>query len=75
MTQPNFEAMTRKELKAYILAHRNNNEAFYAYMDKVNAEPPTEIFPAPKSLDDFQNFSPLLERLRQDPARQSQTEE
>lgn len=75
MTQPNFEAMTRKELKAYILAHRNNNEAFYAYMDKVNAEPPTEIFPAPKSLDDFQNFSPLLERLRQDPARKLQAEE
>lgn len=75
MTQPNFEAMTRKELKAYMLAHRSNNEAFYAYMDKVNAEPPTEIFPAPKSLDDFQNFSPLLEKLRQDPARKFQTEE
>ncbi|PSB21240.1 hypothetical protein C7B65_04740 [Phormidesmis priestleyi ULC007] len=68
MTQPNFEAMTRKELKAYMLAHRSNDAAFYAYMDKVNAEPPTEIFPAPKSLDDFQNFPPIIRKI---PSRSS----
>ncbi len=56
MSQPNFEAMTRKELKAHILSRRSDSEAFYAYLNKVDAEPPTEIFPAPKLLDDFQNF-------------------
>lgn len=26
--KPNFETMTRKELKAYVLAHRDDREAF-----------------------------------------------
>ena len=33
-----FESMNRQELRAYVLAHRDDNEAFYAYMDKLDAE-------------------------------------
>ena len=31
----NFQAMSRKELRSYILENRDDNEAFYAYMDKI----------------------------------------
>jgi hypothetical protein len=39
MTKPNFAAMSKSELKAYLLQHRNDTEAFYALMDKITSEP------------------------------------
>ena len=33
----NYEAMTDKELKRYMLEHRDDNEAFYAYVDRSRA--------------------------------------
>ncbi|MBD2306062.1 hypothetical protein H6G17_11110 [Chroococcidiopsis sp. FACHB-1243] len=65
MTQPNFEAMSRKELRAYILEHREDEQAFRVYMDRITAEPPTEVYPAPKSIDDLKHFPQLLEKHRQ----------
>jgi hypothetical protein len=35
---PNFQEMSRKELRAYVLAHRDDDEAFYAYVDKINKD-------------------------------------
>ena len=64
MSKPNFAAMTRKELRAYILEHREDEEAFLIYMDKVTAEP-GEIYPAPQSIDDLKNFPELLENYQQ----------
>ncbi|KYC36062.1 hypothetical protein WA1_40705 [Scytonema hofmannii PCC 7110] len=66
MTKPNFQAMTRKDLLAYMLEHRNDDEAFYALMDKVNAEPTGEFYPAPQSIDDLKHFPQLLEKFRQE---------
>lgn len=35
MTRPNFKAMSQIDLKAYVLAHRDDEEAFYrAYKPK-----------------------------------------
>ncbi|MEH2141936.1 DUF6887 family protein [Nostoc sp.] len=39
MTKPNFAAMSKSELKAYLLEHRNDAEAFHALMDKIASEP------------------------------------
>jgi pyridoxal/pyridoxine/pyridoxamine kinase len=64
MSKPNFAAMTRKELRAYILEHREDEEAFLIYMDKVTADP-GEIYPAPQSIDDLKNFPELLENYQQ----------
>jgi hypothetical protein len=38
MTKPNFTAMSKSELKAYLLKHRNDTEAFHALMDKITSE-------------------------------------
>jgi hypothetical protein len=35
MSQVDFAAMTLDEAKRYFLAHRNDQEAFHAYMDKL----------------------------------------
>ena len=37
MSQINFDAMTLDEVKRYFLDHRNEQQAFYAYMDKLHA--------------------------------------
>ncbi|MGV2387569.1 MAG UNVERIFIED_CONTAM: hypothetical protein LVR29_02090 [Microcystis novacekii LVE1205-3] len=36
--KPNFKTMTSQELKSYVLSHRDDDKAFYAYVDKVNEE-------------------------------------
>lgn len=65
MNKPNFEAMSKKELLAYVRKHPDDDKAFQVYMDKVYAEPVTEFYPAPQSIDDLKHFSELLEKHRQ----------
>ncbi len=36
MNQHNFQTMSRKELRAYVLAHREDKEAFYAFVDRLH---------------------------------------
>jgi hypothetical protein len=43
MTERNFQAMTKQELRAYVLAHRDDQEAFYALADKLRKQPGVEI--------------------------------
>ncbi|MEH2100923.1 MAG: hypothetical protein V7K76_14455 [Nostoc sp.] len=43
MTKPDFQAMTKQELRAYVLEHRDDQEAFYALADKLREEPGVEI--------------------------------
>ncbi len=61
--QPNFEKMTRQELRAYILEHREDDEAFYIYADRVTAEP-GELYPAVQTIEDLQHFPQLLKEHR-----------
>lgn len=37
MNQIDYDAMTLDEAKHYFLEHRNDQQAFYSYMDKLNA--------------------------------------
>ncbi|UBF24779.1 hypothetical protein K9N68_24415 [Kovacikia minuta CCNUW1] len=39
MTQVNYAAMSDQELKHYILTHRNDQNAFHAYMDRRHSRP------------------------------------
>ncbi|WP_375506458.1 DUF6887 family protein [uncultured Nostoc sp.] len=43
MTKANFQGMTKQELRAYVLEHRDDQEAFYALTDKLREEPGIEI--------------------------------
>jgi hypothetical protein len=40
MTHPDFNRMNLQELRAYMLAHREDTEAFHAYMDRSDIERP-----------------------------------
>ncbi|MFN6571911.1 hypothetical protein A6770_22670 [Nostoc minutum NIES-26] len=39
--KPDFATMTTIELRAYILEHRDDEEALHAYLDKLHAEKPS----------------------------------
>ena len=60
-----FEKMTRLELRKYIVEHREDEEAFQVYMDKVMTEP-GEVYPAPQSIEDLRHFPQLIEKRRQE---------
>ncbi|AUT03842.1 hypothetical protein CLI64_27520 [Nostoc sp. CENA543] len=44
MTKPDFAKMNKSELKAYLLKHRNDTEAFHALMDKITSEPNQKFY-------------------------------
>lgn len=64
MGKPNFQAMSQKELHNYVLAHRHDQEAFYAYVDKLHAEGNWVEMPPLKSLQDLENYPDFTERFR-----------
>ncbi len=68
MSQPDFQAMSQKELHAYVLAHRDDQAAFYAFVDKLHAEANWIDMPPLESEADLDNYPEFLEHLRQSAA-------
>ena len=73
MNQPLFQTMNTKELQAYMLSHRDDDEAFYAYVDRLYAEANWGVkYPPLKSIDDMNNYPEFLEKLSRDRDAKSQ---
>jgi hypothetical protein len=66
MNQPNFQAMSQKELHDYFLSHREDQAAFYAYVDKLHAEGNWIEMPPLKSLEDLENYPEFVNRFPDD---------
>jgi hypothetical protein len=64
--KPNFSEMNLKELRTYMLDHRDDDEAFYAYVDRSKAEGTWVKMPPLKSLEDLDNYPEFLEAIRKD---------
>ncbi|MBW4597599.1 MAG: hypothetical protein KME46_33045 [Brasilonema angustatum HA4187-MV1] len=60
MTRPNFSAMSKSELKRYLLDNRNDTEAFHALMDKINSEPDQRFY----TVDEANLLQDLIEAKR-----------
>jgi hypothetical protein len=58
--KPNFQAMTIQELKAYLVEHRNDTEAFHTLMDKIKTGTNLDFY----SIADANRFPELLEQSR-----------
>ena len=61
--KPDFAAMSRKELREYLLAHREDEEAFFAYVDRSEAEAHWIELPPVESIEELQNFPEFLRKL------------
>ncbi len=55
-----FQRMTMGELKKYVLEHRNDQAAFQALMDRVDAQPQDQVYGDMHS----EQFSILVEQHR-----------
>ncbi|PIG91106.1 hypothetical protein [Gloeocapsopsis sp. IPPAS B-1203] len=64
MSKLNFQAMSQKELHDYVLTHRDDQEAFYTYIDKLHVEGNwIEMLPL-ESLQDLENYPEFTKRFR-----------
>jgi hypothetical protein len=64
MIQPDYKQMTRTELREYMLAHRDDEQAFHTYMDKVQQEAvKTPI--NDETIADPQKFATFIEQNKQ----------
>jgi hypothetical protein len=64
VSKHNFHAMSQKELHDYVLAHREDQEAFYAYVDKLHIEGNWIEMPPLQSEQDLENYPQFIERIR-----------
>ncbi len=47
--KPDFKQMTRKELKAYVLEYREDDEAFHEFMDRLQSNRSSKTYPCPNT--------------------------
>jgi hypothetical protein len=67
MSKPNFSEMNLKDLQSYFLSHREDQEAFYAYVDKLHAEATWVEMPPLQSIEDLENYPEFLQSVRNRP--------
>jgi hypothetical protein len=65
MSKPDFKSMSRKDLHTYVLNHREDQEAFYTYIDKLYAEATWIEMPALESVEDLENYPEFIDHLRE----------
>jgi hypothetical protein len=64
MNKPNFQMMTQKELHNYFLEHRDDQEAFYAYVDKLHKEGNWIEMPPVESVQDLEKYPEFTARFQ-----------
>lgn len=60
--KPDFTAMTNLELRAYVVAHRRDRSAFYAFVDRFTANVSSETFAVPQSPDEVEAIEKLVQQ-------------
>lgn len=67
MTKPDFGTMTRAELRAYVLAHRDDDDAIEALIRGGNSNSPTYAFP--QTEEDLKAMDEILrQKLKNTPS-------
>jgi hypothetical protein len=58
-----YQQMSRKELHNYVLTNREDNEAFYAYVDLLDKVENWVEMPALKSPEDLENYPEFIAHI------------
>lgn len=59
MTKPNFKEMSRAELRKYVLAHREDEEAIHElFINRSN--PNAKVYSAPHDVDDMRTIEAAI---------------
>lgn len=59
MNQPNFQAMSQADLRAYVLAHRDDLEAFHSLADRLRTQPGRKL-----SLEEIERLPEILSQIQ-----------
>ncbi len=61
MIKLNFHTMTKKELRAYVIAHPNDKDAFHIFVDRFTTTS-SGTFAMPQSVTDLQEIDRLIKQ-------------
>jgi len=61
VSQDNFKKMTKSERRAYVIAHPNDQNAFYAFLGRFTADASPETFGLPQSQSDVEEMEKLIQ--------------
>jgi hypothetical protein len=62
VSQPDFNSMNKIELRAYVIAHPDNQAAFHAFVDRFTSEASPQTFDTPKSSDEIEEVNILIRK-------------
>jgi hypothetical protein len=60
--KPDFATITKVDLRAYLIAHPNDREAFHAFVDRFTADASPETFAMPQSQADIEEITKLIQQ-------------
>ncbi|MCL1467627.1 DUF6887 family protein [Argonema galeatum] len=58
--KPDFNSMTKIELRTYVIAHPNDKAAFHAFVDRFTSEASPQTFDIPKSNAEVEEVDILI---------------
>ena len=62
MIKPNLKSVTKAELRAYVVAHPEDKEAFRIFVDRFTAEAPPETYAVPQSEAEVVEIDNLIQQ-------------
>ncbi len=62
MIKLDFNTMTKKELRAYVIAHPSDKDTFRIFVDRFTVKPSSETFAMPQSVTEFQEIDRLIKQ-------------
>lgn len=71
MSKPDFQRISVDELRTYMLAHREDQEAFHALMDRLAAQTPLAVL-EPGDVSNLKDVIQRVEQLKQQRTQQPQ---
>jgi hypothetical protein len=60
--KPDLKSVTKAELRAYVVAHPEDKDAFRIFVDRFTAEAPPETFAVPKSEAEVAEIDNLIQQ-------------
>lgn len=58
--KPNFTTMSKRDLRAYLIAHPEDKDAFHTFVDRFTADASPETFDIPNSIDEIKQVEALI---------------
>jgi hypothetical protein len=62
VVKPDFNAMTKGELRAYVIAHPDDRTAFHTFVDRFTAEASPELLDIPNSTAGVKEVDILIQQ-------------